>query len=182
MTFREGQPDQPPGHLGCDVGGSPADPDGRASARTISAKASGRRFARRVRERLHLDLRSALDDDRVGTGLLGGARCWRKHELRIWNRCFAGNCQSKLRDDHSFIRLRPAAPRAPSEERSPNEAVRAHTAARRHEDVARGARGSEPDDAVTVELVAAQSVAWLCRNDEECYCQEGARQSSSHYC
>src|SRR4030095_1238157 len=33
------------------------------------------------RERLHLDLRAALHDDRVRTRRARGTRCWRKHEI-----------------------------------------------------------------------------------------------------
>jgi len=100
---------------------------------------------------LHLDLRTALHDDGVRTGRARGARRWRKHELRIGDWCLAGSWfyerRDELWDHHNLIGFHPAAPRAPSEERLPNEAVRSpksrsHTAlrrdeARRHEEVRR---------------------------------------------
>ena len=157
------------------------------------------------RERLHLDLRAALHDDRVRTRRARGTRCWRKHEFRIWDRCFAGHWLCELREHRDVIRVHPADSRVPREERLPDEAVRtpewrshgasvlrSHAVVRRHEDAARRARGANNDDAVAVEsgvpaetlastapVVPCEARRW--RNEKKRNCQEGDRDYLSHF-
>ena len=131
------------------------------------------------RERLHLDLRAALHDDRVRTGRTRCARCWRKQELRIWDRCGDGNWLCELRDHHDFTRAHPADSRVPSEKRLPDEAVRtpkwrSHTVVRLHEHDARRAGRTSHNDAVAVKVaapvppVATPCVTWRRRDEQEC--------------
>jgi hypothetical protein len=134
-----------------------------ASKITAHREAQSRYVLTGGRERLHLDLRTALHDNGMRAGRAGGTRRWRRHKLRIWDWCFAGNriCICDLWDHHDFVWVHPAAARTPAEERTPNEAVRntdsrSHTLVRRdevrrHGNDARRAKGANHNDSVAVE-------------------------------
>jgi len=76
--------------------------DGAASTsplRLVVLTKAARNVLAGGRERLHLDLRTALHDHGVRTGRARGARHWREHELRIWDWCLAGSWIYELRDE-----------------------------------------------------------------------------------
>jgi hypothetical protein len=135
-----------------------------------SVKLSPRYVLTGGRERLHLDLRTALHDNGMRAGRAGGTRRWRRHKLRIWDWCFAGNgiWIYELWDHHDFIWVHPAAAQTPAEERLPNEAVRntdtrSHTVVRRpegwrHENDARRERANHYDAVAAESVVSVKSV------------------------
>jgi len=142
------------------------------------------------RERLHLDLRTALHDDGVRAGRARGTRRWREHELRIRDWCLAGSCIYELRDElgnhHNFIGFHPAAPWAPSGERLPNEAVgspelRSQTGADRNESVAVESWVPVESPAKSVATPATLGLGRYSGNEKKSHCQERDRRYTSHF-